>query len=89
LATHKSALKRHRQSLKRHARNAAEKSRIRTLVKKVREAIDRKDAGGAVDELKIAARALDKAVSKGVLHRNSASRRLSRLAARVTSLGSA
>lgn len=80
MATHKSAIKRHRQSLKRRARNQALKSRLRTLVKKVRVAVDAKDPATAEAELKVAARALDKAVTKGVLHRNNASRRQSRLA---------
>jgi small subunit ribosomal protein S20 len=86
LATHKSALKRHRQSLKRRSRNQAVKSQLRTLVKKVREAIEQKDAGRATTELRVAARALDKAVTKGVVHRNNASRRLARLARRVNQL---
>lgn len=83
MATHKSAIKRHRQSLKRRSRNQAVKSRIRTLAKKVREAIQAGDAAAAASHLAVVGRALDKAVSKGVLHRNNASRRLSRLAQQV------
>jgi small subunit ribosomal protein S20 len=71
--------KRHRQSEKRRARNHTLKARLRTLVKRVRTALEGKDAAAAETELAIAARALDKAVSKGVVHRNNASRRLSRL----------
>jgi small subunit ribosomal protein S20 len=83
VATHKSAAKRHRQSLKRRARNHALKARLRTLVKKVRSALDSKDVAAAESELRVAARALDRAVTKGVVHRNSASRRISRLAHRL------
>jgi small subunit ribosomal protein S20 len=86
LATHKSAEKRHRQSEKRRASNHAMRSRLRTLVKRVLTAVDRKDAGAAQTELQVAARSLDKAVTKGVLHRNNASRRLSRLTLRVNTL---
>jgi small subunit ribosomal protein S20 len=56
------------------------KARLRTLVKRVRTALAKKDATAAEAELKIATRELDKAVSKGVLHRNNASRRIARLA---------
>lgn len=86
MATHKSAEKRHRQSEKRRATNHAIRSRLRTLVKRVLTAIDRKDAEAAQAELQVAARALDKAVIKGALHRNNASRRLSRLTLRVGAL---
>jgi small subunit ribosomal protein S20 len=86
LATHKSAEKRHRQSEKRRASNHALRSRLRTLVKRVLTAVGRNDADGAQNDLRVAARALDKAVTKGVLHRNNASRRLSRLTLRVNTL---
>lgn len=86
MATHKSAEKRHRQSEKRRVRNHALKSRLRTIVKRVLNALDSKDASTAETELRVAARALDKAVTKGVLHRNNASRRLSRLTLRLNGL---
>ena len=86
MATHKSAEKRHRQSEKRRVRNHALKSQLRTLVKRVLTAVEKKDASAAETELRVAARALDKAVTKGVLHRNNASRRLSRLTLRLNSL---
>jgi small subunit ribosomal protein S20 len=86
LATHKSAEKRHRQNEKRRVRNHALKSQLRTLVKRVLTAVEKKDASAAETELRVAARALDKAVTKGVLHRNNASRRLSRLTLRLNSL---
>ena len=80
MANHPSALKRHRQSEKRRLRNRAIKSRIRNLVREVRTAISSKDSEAAAKRLAGAARALDKAVTKGVLHRNNASRRIARLA---------
>jgi len=86
LATHKSAEKRHRQNEKRRVRNHALKSQLRTLVKRVLTAVEKKDASAAATELRVAARALDKAVTKGVLHRNNASRRLSRLTLRLNTL---
>jgi small subunit ribosomal protein S20 len=89
LATHKSAEKSHRQSEKRRARNHALKSRLRTLVKRVENALQRKNAAEAESELRVAAREIDKAVTKGVLHRNNASRRLSRLTLRLNGLGAA
>ncbi|HWP59253.1 MAG TPA: 30S ribosomal protein S20 [Candidatus Acidoferrales bacterium] len=83
MAQHKSAVKRHRQSLKRRRRNQHVKSTLRTLVKKVRTAIAGNNREAAVSELREATRALDKAVSKGVLKRNTASRTIARLARRV------
>ena len=86
MATHKSAEKRHRQNEKRRVRNHALKSQLRTLVKRVLTAVEKKDAAAAETELRVAARALDKAVTKGVLHRNSAARKISRLAHAVGAL---
>lgn len=86
MANHPSALKRHRQSEKRHQRNQAIKTRLRHLVRDVRTALSARDREAATKTFARAARALDKAVTKGVLHRNSASRRISRLAAAVNAL---
>jgi small subunit ribosomal protein S20 len=83
LAQHDSAIKRHRQSLKRRTKNQQVKSRIKTLLKKVRSAVASKNREAALAQLKEANRALDKAVSKGVLKRNTASRGISRLARAV------
>lgn len=85
LATHKSALKRHQQSLKRKAKNAAVKSAIKTVTKKVRDNIKAGNIGEAKKALSSAAILLDRAVSKGVLHRNNASRKISRLSISVNS----
>ena len=80
MANHPSALKRHRQSEKRRARNQALKTRLRHLVREVRTAIASQDRDAATRTFARAARALDRAVTKGVLHRNNAARRVSRQA---------
>jgi small subunit ribosomal protein S20 len=86
MARHKSAEKRHRQSLKRRARNQAIRSKVRTFVRRVRESIESGNASEASERLHGATRAIDKAVTKGVLHRNTASRKISRLALAVRKL---
>jgi len=83
---HPSAQKRHRQSVKRHVRNQAIRSRVRTFVKRVRESIDASNRDEATERLQSAARAIDRAVTKGVLHRNTASRKISRLTRAVRAL---
>lgn len=79
MANHQSAIKRHKQSEKRRLRNASTKSTLRTAVKKVTEAVAAGKTDEAAASLKSAVKLLDKAVSKGVLHRNTASRKISRL----------
>lgn len=79
MATHKSAEKRHRQSLKRRDRNRSTKSDIRELVKSAKDAISKGNAN-AKELVAKAEKALAKAANKSVLHRKSASRRISRLA---------
>jgi small subunit ribosomal protein S20 len=86
VANHPSALKRHRQSEKRRVRNRTIKTRLRHLVREVRIAISARNADAAVKSLERASRALDKAVTKGVLHRNNAARKISRLSHAVTQL---
>ncbi len=83
MAVHKSVIKRHRQSLKRRARNQEIKSRVKTLIKKVRQSIDKKDHAIAQTQLLDVNRVLDSAANKGVLKHNTASRRMSRLARAV------
>lgn len=80
MANHPSAEKRHRQSVKRAERNRVQRSRIRTSVKQAREAIGGGDSAVAVAAAARAARDLDKAASKGIIHRNNAARRKARLA---------
>ena len=86
MANHASAEKRNRQRVKREARNHSVKSEFRNLVKHVRELIAKGDVAGAKAALTPAISALDSAVTKGVLVRGTASRRVSRLAAAVHKL---
>lgn len=87
MANHPSAEKRHRQSVKRAARNQAVRSHVRTEVKKLRSLVTASDAEKAKAELPAVASTLDKAAGKGVLHRNNAARRISRLAKQIAKLG--
>jgi small subunit ribosomal protein S20 len=79
MATHKSAKKRHVQSLKRRARNNQIRKTVRGAVRKARQATSQK-SDGAADLLKSAERLLRKAATKGVLHKKTVSRTVSRLA---------
>jgi small subunit ribosomal protein S20 len=88
LANHKSAVKRHRQSEKRRARNAPVKTALKTAIKRVRDSVEKANAEEAKNNLKTTVVLLDRAVTKGVLHRNNASRRISRLTNAVNSMGS-
>lgn len=82
MANHKSAEKRHRQSLKRRLRNRQTKTKVRTLVRRAREASVAGD--GSVVEIMIQAQsAASKAAQKGILHKKAASRLMSRLAKKV------
>ena len=83
MANTRSAEKRNRQSEKRRARNLHVRTGMKSAVKKAREAVAQGDPAAAKQALLGAARALDKAASKGVLHRNAASRKISRLAKAV------
>jgi small subunit ribosomal protein S20 len=87
VANHPSAEKRNRQRIKRTDRNRALTSSVRTLVKRVRTALQAKDKDAASTALKAAAVALDKAATKGVFHRKAVSRTISRLSAQVHRLG--
>lgn len=86
MADHPSAIKRHKQSVQRRARNRHYRSRMRTQVKAVREAIKAGDVEVAKAELREAMRVLHRAVSKGVIHRNQAARKIGRLSAAVEKL---
>lgn len=78
--------KRARQSEARFAINKARRSRVRTFVRKVEEAIASGNADVSVDALKVAQSELSRAVTKGILHKNTVSRKISRLNARVKAL---
>ena len=86
MANIKSQIKRIRTNEKRRQRNLAVKSELKTLVRRTREAVEAGDKEAAIEALRIASRKLDKAVSKGVIHRNQAANRKSKLARRVQSL---
>jgi small subunit ribosomal protein S20 len=89
VANHASALKRHRQIVKRTQRNIALRTRLRHLVRAVRAAVAGNDAAGATEKLGDATKALDKAVTKGLIHRNNASRKIGRLSRAVGKLKTA
>jgi small subunit ribosomal protein S20 len=81
------AEKRIRRNERRAAVNKARLSRIRTHVKKVESAIAAGDKGAAQAALQAAQPELDRGVARGVMHRNTASRKLSRLTKRISALG--
>jgi small subunit ribosomal protein S20 len=81
-----SALKRVRQAEKRRLRNQSWKSRIKTFEKKVEAAVASKDEENARNLLREATKVIFKASSKGVIHRNTASRKVSRLARKVNTV---
>lgn len=79
--------KRARQAIRRTDVNKARRSRIRTFLRKVEEAIASGDQAAAQEALKTAQPELMRGVTKGILHKNTAARKMSRLASRVKSLG--
>lgn len=88
-ARHASALKQMRQSRKRRARNRKNLSQVKTQVRKLRAAIASGDAGTANKLLSETVGEIDRAVKKGVVHDNAASRYKSRLSRKVTALTAA
>lgn len=86
MANIKSQIKRIRTNEKARLRNKAVKSELKTYVRQTREAIDAGDKEAAQEALRVATRKLDKAVSKGVIHRNQAANRKSALAKQVAAL---
>lgn len=83
---HKSAEKRLRQTEKRTVINRARLSRVRTFVKKVESAIETGDKAAAQSAFQQAQPELHRATTKGVLHKNTVARKLSRLATRINAL---
>ena len=79
MANHKSAVKRNRQNKVRAARNTHIRSTMRTFVKQVREAVAGGDKAAATTALERAVPFIDKAATKGVIHKATASRKISRL----------
>ncbi len=86
MANHVSALKRVRQTERRTERNRANKSRMRTALRRLRTALNSGNTEEANTQFRSTVSVLDKAVQKGVIHKNTASRYKSRLAARVKAL---
>jgi small subunit ribosomal protein S20 len=86
MANHKSAEKRIRQTAKRTAINRARTSRVRTFVKRVETAIAAGDKEAAQTAFRLAQPELHRATTKGVLHKNTVARKLSRLAVRINGL---
>ena len=83
---HKSAVKRHRQSIKRQARNLTIRTHVRHTVRDLREIIGKKDVAAAEAKLRLAMATVQKAATKGVLHRNNAARRIARLSQQIAAL---
>ena len=86
MANIKSQLKRIRTNEKARLRNKSIKSSLKTAIRRFREAAATGEKDRALGELRTASRQLDKAVSKGVIHRNQAANRKSAMAARVNDL---
>jgi len=84
---HPSAQKRHRQSLKKRERNRAVRTEMRHEIRKVREIVAKGDGAAAASELKSAMKIISKAASKGVIHRNTASRYIARLSKQIAATG--
>ncbi|MCX8033767.1 MAG: 30S ribosomal protein S20 [Thermodesulfovibrio sp.] len=82
----KSVLKRIRQSEKRSLRNQAWKTKIKTSIKKVEEAISKKEKELVQNVLNEAVKIISKAAAKGIIHKNTASRKISRLMKKVNSV---
>lgn len=79
MANHKSALKRNRQNEKRRLRNRNHKVRMRTFIRKFREAEEAGDVTAAKEYLAVSVKLIDSTRSHGVIHRNKAARMISRL----------
>ncbi len=88
MATHKSAIKRNRQNAKKQLVNQMRRTRIKNLTKEVLTAVESGDREAAQDALKRAVPVIQSAASKGTLHQNTASRKISRLSKQVNTLPS-
>ena len=80
----KSALKANRQNIKRREHNRALRARLRTGLKSIRKSLELKDVPGAKTALRSLQSLVDKMATKGIIHKNTASRYKSRLAARIS-----
>ena len=80
----KSALKANRQNVKRREHNRSLRAKLRTGLKGIRKSLDAKDVDGAKKSLQSLQSLVDKMATKGIIHKNTASRYKSRLAARIS-----
>lgn len=87
MANTRSAKKMVRKIARRTEVNTARRSRMRTYVRRVEEAIAAGDKAAAEDALKAAQPEIMRAASKGVIHKNTSARKISRLSARIKALG--
>lgn len=79
MANHKSALKRARQNQMRRIRNKSVKTRVKNVIKDLKLTIDGESKEAVPEKLNIAKSAIDKAAKKGVIHKRTAARKISRL----------
>lgn len=87
MANSRSAKKMVRKIARRTEVNTARRSRMRTFIRKVEEAIENGDKKAANDALKSAQPEIMRAASKGILHKNTSARKISRLSARIKAMG--
>lgn len=86
MANIKSQMKRIKTNEKAHERNKAVRSTVKSAIRRVHQAVDAGDAAAAQDAAKVANRELDRAVSKGVIHKNQAANRKSAVSKAAASL---
>jgi small subunit ribosomal protein S20 len=86
MANHKSAEKRVRQNAKRNEINRSNRSKLRTSIKKLRTSVAASDKTGSIELLNPTVSLIDKAVNKGIIHKNTAARYKSRLTKHVNDL---
>ncbi|APT85231.1 30S ribosomal protein S20 [Corynebacterium aquilae] len=86
MANIKSQIKRNRTNEEARERNKAVRSAVRTEIRKFRALVEAGDKAAAETQLRVASRKLDKAVSKGVIHRNNAANKKSRMASAVNKM---
>lgn len=86
MANHKSALKRARQNTVRRLRNKSVKTRVKSVVKNVRQAVSDNLQDNVAQELNVAKSVIDRAAKKGTIHKRTAARKISRLSKLVNSI---
>ena len=89
MAIHKSVIKRQKQANKKHVLNKSVRSALKTISKKVEQAVAEKKSDAAKEALVKAMKAYDKAASQGILHKSTASRKISRLSVTVSKITTA